>query len=84
MTLLFAATYPERTAAAILYGTGASHTRADDYPWAPTSGGVGELMLPTRSRRSGRTNGWTVASGALSPSIADDPEASASGGASGC
>jgi pimeloyl-ACP methyl ester carboxylesterase len=36
MTLLFAATYPERTAAAILYGTGASWMRADDYPWAPT------------------------------------------------
>ena len=36
MTLLFAATYPERTAAAILYGTGASWVRADDYPWAPT------------------------------------------------
>jgi pimeloyl-ACP methyl ester carboxylesterase len=36
MTLLFAATYPERTAAAILYGAGASWVRADDYPWAPT------------------------------------------------
>ncbi len=34
MTLLFAATYPERTAAAVLYGTGASYVRADDYPWA--------------------------------------------------
>lgn len=36
MTLLFAATYPERTAATILYGTGPSFVRADDYPWAPT------------------------------------------------
>ena len=36
MTALFAATYPERTAAAILYGTGASYKLADDYPWAPT------------------------------------------------
>jgi pimeloyl-ACP methyl ester carboxylesterase/class 3 adenylate cyclase len=34
MTLLFAATYPERTAAAILYGAGASNIRAEDYPWA--------------------------------------------------
>jgi len=33
MTLLFAATYPERTAAAILYGTGPSNRRAEDYPW---------------------------------------------------
>ncbi len=33
MTALFAATYPERTAAAILYGTGATYIKADDYPW---------------------------------------------------
>jgi pimeloyl-ACP methyl ester carboxylesterase len=36
MTLLFAATYPERTAAAILLGTGASNVRAEDYPWGLT------------------------------------------------
>ena len=36
MTLLFAATYPERTAAAILYGVGPSNVRAEDYPWAFT------------------------------------------------
>jgi pimeloyl-ACP methyl ester carboxylesterase len=36
MTLLFAATYPERAAAAILFGCGASYVRAEDYPWAPT------------------------------------------------
>ena len=36
MTLLFAATYPERTAATVLFGTGASHIGDDDYPWAPT------------------------------------------------
>ena len=33
MTILFAATYPERTAAAVLYGTMASYVKADDYPW---------------------------------------------------
>ena len=36
MTTLFAATYPERTAAAILYGTGATLIKADDYPWGRT------------------------------------------------
>jgi len=36
MTLLFAATYPERTAAAILLGTGASYVHAEDYPWGLT------------------------------------------------
>ena len=35
MTLLFAATYPQRTAAVVLFGSGASYVRADDYPWAP-------------------------------------------------
>jgi pimeloyl-ACP methyl ester carboxylesterase len=33
MSMLFAATYPERTAALVLYGTLATWTRADDYPW---------------------------------------------------
>jgi pimeloyl-ACP methyl ester carboxylesterase len=36
MTALFAATYPERTAAAVLYGAGASYTAAQDYPWSPS------------------------------------------------
>jgi pimeloyl-ACP methyl ester carboxylesterase len=37
MTLLFAATYPERTAAAVLYGTGASFAQSPEYPWAPSA-----------------------------------------------
>ena len=36
MTLLLAATYPERVGAVVLFGTGASFRRTDDYPWAPT------------------------------------------------
>jgi pimeloyl-ACP methyl ester carboxylesterase/class 3 adenylate cyclase len=36
MSMLFAATYPERVAALLLYGTRATWARADDYPWAPT------------------------------------------------
>jgi class 3 adenylate cyclase len=34
MSMLFAATYPERTAALVLYGTIATWTKADGYPWA--------------------------------------------------
>jgi pimeloyl-ACP methyl ester carboxylesterase/class 3 adenylate cyclase len=37
MTLLFAASYPQRTAAAVLYGTCPSFVKADDYPWEPTT-----------------------------------------------
>ncbi len=33
MAILFAATYPERTQALILYGTQARFVRAPDYPW---------------------------------------------------
>ncbi|HEX2135183.1 MAG TPA: adenylate/guanylate cyclase domain-containing protein [Microvirga sp.] len=36
MTMLFTATYPERVAATVLYGTIASYKRADDYPWGLT------------------------------------------------
>ena len=36
MTLLFAASHPERTAAVVLYGSGASWVKAPDYPWGAT------------------------------------------------
>jgi class 3 adenylate cyclase len=37
MCMLFAATYPERTSALVLYGTYAKRRNPDDdYPWAPT------------------------------------------------
>ncbi|HYO63699.1 MAG TPA: alpha/beta fold hydrolase [Pyrinomonadaceae bacterium] len=37
MSALFAATYPERTAALVMIGTYAKRIRGDDYPWAPTA-----------------------------------------------
>ena len=36
MAILFAASHPDRVAALVLYGTLATWTKADDYPWAPT------------------------------------------------
>ena len=36
MCALFAATYPERTSALIMYGTYAKRIWSPDYPWAPT------------------------------------------------
>jgi pimeloyl-ACP methyl ester carboxylesterase len=36
LAILFAATYPARTRALVLYGTYARRQRTDDYPWAPT------------------------------------------------
>src|SRR5919197_1723541 len=36
MSVLFAATYPERITALVLYGTFAKRIRSPDYPWAPS------------------------------------------------
>ena len=44
MCMLFAATYPERTAALVLWGGMARSTRADDYPWAPEKEAVEEAQ----------------------------------------
>jgi class 3 adenylate cyclase len=38
MCALFAATYPKRTSALVLYGSYAKRLRDPDYPWAPTPG----------------------------------------------
>src|SRR5438445_6530417 len=36
MTLLFAATYPQRTAAAVIFGSGPSFTKNEDFPYLKT------------------------------------------------
>jgi len=36
LSALFAATYPERTSALVMYGAAPRFVRAPDYPWAPT------------------------------------------------
>src|SRR5919204_476247 len=36
LSVLFAATYPERTAALVTFGIFAKRVRSPDYPWAPT------------------------------------------------
>jgi pimeloyl-ACP methyl ester carboxylesterase len=56
MTLLFAATYPERTAAVILYGCGVSYVRTDDYPWANSREEWDELIRQMSAR--GETREW--------------------------
>ena len=71
MTLLFAATYPERTAAAVLYGTGASYKAADDYPWGYTPEQAAErIRRVTALAGSQEYLDWRLAE--LSPSLALD------------
>jgi pimeloyl-ACP methyl ester carboxylesterase len=42
LAALFAATYPQRTRALVLWGAQARWIRADDYPWGPTREEVGQ------------------------------------------
>jgi len=74
MTLLFAATYPERTVAAILYGTGPSNLRADDYPWVPTREEMNESIRRNAPRFG--TQEWVDEKlEQLAPSLAQNEEA---------
>jgi len=71
MAMLFAATYPERTAATVLYGTFPTMRRADDYPWGTTYEDFQEHVRTQDPRLF--TPGWMddYLRG-LAPSAADD------------
>ena len=56
MSMLFAATYPERTAALVLYGTLATWTQAEDYPWEMPREERLALIKRDDDRRG--TEGW--------------------------
>jgi pimeloyl-ACP methyl ester carboxylesterase len=66
--LLFAATYPTRTAALVLFNTYARIAVADDYP-----GGVPRPLFEAALERLDERWGTGVMLGALAPSLADDP-----------
>jgi hypothetical protein len=68
MGILFAATYPERTSALILYGTFARGTYASDYPWRPTS----DLLERGILDRIEREWGTGMTAKIFAPSIAND------------
>jgi class 3 adenylate cyclase/pimeloyl-ACP methyl ester carboxylesterase len=72
LATLFAATYPERTAALVLYGSGATFLRADDYPWSLTHEEMAEL-----THREGPigTDPWLDQRlKGLAPSTSEDPD----------
>ncbi|MEP6976754.1 MAG: adenylate/guanylate cyclase domain-containing protein [Thermoleophilia bacterium] len=70
MSMLFAATYPERTRALVLYGTFARGVWAPDYPWRPTRAEkVREIDEDARAWATPETARWY-----LHPDDADDPE----------
>ncbi len=71
MCMLFAATYPERTSALVLWGAMARSTAADGYPWAPSREAIEEASLELVAPMWGQ--GATIE--IFSPSLADDPDA---------
>jgi class 3 adenylate cyclase len=70
MSILFAATYPERADALVLYGAYARFLRAPDYPC-----GIDRDALHRFSRYVEERWGTGVGLGAWAPSVRDDPEA---------
>ena len=74
MSILFAATYPERTAALVLYATLASYIPAPDYPWA-NSAEEWTLMLREREKVVGTQPWMDQFLADVAPSLADKPGA---------
>jgi pimeloyl-ACP methyl ester carboxylesterase len=69
MCSLFAATYPERTAALVMIGTYAKRIRDDDYPWAPSAEQRGAFIDLVK-----RDWGKPVGIEERAPSMAEDNE----------
>jgi class 3 adenylate cyclase len=74
MTILFAATYPERTAAVVLYGSLASYVKAVDYPWGLTAAEWDE-EIRTGALLVGTTEWITERQELFAPSTVDDEAA---------
>ena len=74
MSILFASSHPERTAAIVLYGSLPSWHKGNDYPWGQTR----EEMLARFERTNSQigTDAWLDdALEGLAPTTASDPEA---------
>jgi class 3 adenylate cyclase len=66
MAALFAATFPERSSALVLYAGYARTMVSDDYPWAPATGD-GRWRCMISQWGTGRNVAW------FAPSMVDDP-----------
>jgi class 3 adenylate cyclase len=71
MCMLFAATYPQRTSALVLWGAMARSTAAEGYPWAPPKEALREANEELIAPLWGQ--GATI--DIFSPSLAEDPRA---------
>jgi class 3 adenylate cyclase len=73
MSVLFAATHPERVAALVLWGSAVKGVRADDYPWAPS---FDEAMraVEDAAERWGRPDYCDEVVRVVAPSLAADED----------
>lgn len=71
MCVLFAATYPQRTSALVLWGAMARSTAAPDYPWAPER----EAVVEAQQELVGPMWGQGATIDIFSPSMAGEPRA---------
>jgi class 3 adenylate cyclase len=71
MTILFAATYPERTTALVLYGALAKGVATDDYPWGPARDVFDDEGLNMLASQWGEGTSLEV----FSPTHAENPQA---------
>lgn len=69
MSLLFAATYPERTCRLVIFGAFARRAPAEDYPWAPSKEERQKFYNAIQNR-------WheDMDLDSIAPSIANDPQ----------
>src|SRR6478736_3432300 len=74
LTLLFAASHPERVAAMILYATTSTFIGDDDHPWSPTAEEWRAIIDGRAQAPFGTDQFFEDTFRGLSPSIADDPE----------
>ena len=72
LACLFAATYPERTAALVLYAAYAAEVRQPDYPWPPSAEEVA-AHLEASARTIHEDWGGVDWLADAAPSVADDP-----------
>jgi class 3 adenylate cyclase len=71
LSMLFAATYPERVAALVLYGTAPTWCGDDDYPWAPSRDELAKRIEEAKATRM--TDPWfDEVLREFAPSTADD------------
>jgi pimeloyl-ACP methyl ester carboxylesterase/class 3 adenylate cyclase len=72
MSILFAATYPERTEALILYGTYARSAWAPDYPWGARFNDVEAAEAKRRLTWGTSESVHAMVAGWLAPTLADN------------